>query len=286
MTVGPGTVPVVPATEECWAELSGHRMRYLRAGSGPPVLLIHGLMAYSFSWRFVIPALAPSRTVIAPDMLGTGYSDHPADLEYSIIAGADRLWKFLDALGIDRVDLVGSSLGGGMAVRMTASAPERVNKLVLAAPVNPWSRHGRLIVRLLATRPGGRMFIGILPLIRATSEMWLKRLFGDPKKIPPGTLEGYTAPLMQPSAWNYGLEIMRHWRSDMAQLDRDYNALADKPAMLVWGNRDRAVHLSSAQQILKHMTAARLEVIQGVGHIPYDEAPDDFNLRVTTFLSS
>ena len=284
MNAGPVTPPVFPATEECWAEVAGHRMRYLRAGNGPPILLIHGLMAYSFSWRFAIPALAPFRTVYSPDLLGTGYSDQPSNLDYSIGPAADRLWKFLDQLGVTNVDIVGSSLGGGMAVRMTAAQPERVNKLVLAAPVNPWSRHGRLIVRMLATGPGATTFTAMLPLVRATGTFWLKRLFGDPAKILPGTLEGYTAPLLRPSAWNYGLSIMAHFRRDLEDLALDYAALSEKKVMLVWGTRDRAVFFSSAQEIMKRLPYARLEVMRGVGHIPYDEAPEEFNRLLLDFL--
>jgi len=259
-------------------------MRYLRAGSGPPILLIHGLMAYSFSWRLTIPALASYRTVYAPDLLGMGYSDHPQDMDFSITPSAERLWQFLDLLNITNLDIVGSSLGGGIAVRMAAAQRERVNKLVLAAPVNPWSRHGRLIVRMLATRPGGKMFIAMLPLIRATGEIWLKRLFGDPRRIRPEALDGYTAPLLQPSAWNYGLSVMYKFRQDLAALESDYRALADKPVMLVWGDRDRAVHFSSVKEILKRLPNARLEVLHGVGHIPYEEEPAEFNRLLLDFL--
>ncbi|MGZ4816037.1 MAG: alpha/beta fold hydrolase [Terriglobales bacterium] len=286
MNTGIIAARVVPGAEESWVELDGHRMRYLRAGSGPPILLVHGLMAYSFSWRFTIPALAPFRTVYAPDLLGTGYSDHPADIDYGISAAAERLWKFLDQVDVSTVDIVGSSLGGGIAARMAAAQPERVRKLVLAAPVNPWSRHGRLIVRILATQPGGKMFITMLPLIRATGEIWLKRLFGDPKKILPGTLEGYTAPLLQPTAWNYGLSIMNKFRRDLENLERDYSALASKPVMLIWGDRDRAVRFSSAREIMKRMPKARLELLHGVGHIPYDEAPEEFNRLLLDFLEN
>ena len=64
--------------EECWMDLDGARMRYLRAGSGPPLILLHGLMGYSFSWRYTLPALAPYATAYAPDLLGAGFSDRPS----------------------------------------------------------------------------------------------------------------------------------------------------------------------------------------------------------------
>jgi len=71
--------------EECWMELDGARMRYLRAGSGPALILLHGLLGYSFSWRFTIPALARYATVYAPDMLGAGFSDRPTGLDHSCL---------------------------------------------------------------------------------------------------------------------------------------------------------------------------------------------------------
>src|SRR3954463_4671951 len=141
MTTSP-VPPVVSGSEECSAMVGGHRMRYLRAGSGSPLLLVHGLLGYSFSWRFNVPALSAIRTLYAPDLLGTGFSDRPPDMDCSGRACAKRLLEFMDQVGIESVDLLGTSHGGGIAVLMAAMAPQRVRKLVLAAPVNPWSKHG------------------------------------------------------------------------------------------------------------------------------------------------
>lgn len=286
MNAGPNSAPVVVNTEECWAELAGHRMRYLRAGNGPPVLLIHGLMAYSFSWRHTIPALAPVRAVYAPDMLGTGFSDQPSELDYGLTASAQRLWTFLDQRGVADLDIVGSSLGGGIAVSMTAMAPQRVNKLVLAAPINPWSRHGLWITRVLATRPAAKMFLSSLPLIEATGNFWLKRLYGDPKRVAPGTLEGYALPLANKSAWEYGMAVVKHWRESMSQLEQDYVTIGDKKTLLVWGDRDPAVRPKSALAILARMKNAKLVTMQGIGHIPYDESPAEFNRILMDFLAA
>ena len=286
MTVGPITAPIIPNVEECWAEVAGHRMRYLRAGSGPPILLIHGLMAYSFSWRFVFPALARIRTAFAPDLLGRGYSERPVGFDHGMTPTATYLWKFLDQVGVENVDIVGSSHGGALAVRMAAEHPERVRKLVLAAPVNPWSRHGLWITRILATQPAARFLLAVVPYLHASGNKFLARLFGDPAKIPPGTLEGYMAPLSQPNSWDYALSIMRDWRADLQQLASDYAAINDMPALLAWGDRDPAVHLYSAQEIMKRMPHAQLKIFPGVGHVPYEEAPEDFNRAVVDFLLS
>ena len=90
------------AIEEHWLELADGRMRYLKAGSGPALILIHGLMGYSFSWRFTIPALAPHATVYAIDNLGAGLSIANEGMDCTVRATAERVLQFADALGITR----------------------------------------------------------------------------------------------------------------------------------------------------------------------------------------
>src|SRR5579863_7399309 len=90
--------------EESWMDLDGARMRYLRAGSGPALILVHGLLGYSFSWRYAIPAVAPYATVYAPDMMGAGFSDRPDGLDHSMRGTARRLLRFIKNLGISSFD--------------------------------------------------------------------------------------------------------------------------------------------------------------------------------------
>src|ERR1039458_7256728 len=108
-TLAPG---LSAGVEECWMDLDGARMRYLRAGSGPALVLLHGLLGYSFSWRYTMPALAPYATVYAPDMMGAGFSDRPGGIDHSMRGAAKRLLRFIAALGISSFDLVGTSHGG------------------------------------------------------------------------------------------------------------------------------------------------------------------------------
>ena len=107
--------------------LDGYRMRYLRAGSGPPLLLLHGLLGYSFSWRFTIPALAGKATLYAVDMPGVGFSDRPPNSDGSLRAHAERLVRFLDGVGVASFDLLGTSHGG--AVAMMALVKRRMRAL-------------------------------------------------------------------------------------------------------------------------------------------------------------
>lgn len=93
--------------EECWMDFDGAQMRYLRAGAGPAIILLHGLMGYSFSWRYTMPALAPLRTCYAPDMLGAGFSDRPI-VDHSMRVTGLRLLKFVEGLKLDSFDLLGN----------------------------------------------------------------------------------------------------------------------------------------------------------------------------------
>jgi pimeloyl-ACP methyl ester carboxylesterase len=275
--------PAIPGTTECWATLDGHRLRYLRAGSGPPLLMIHGLLGYSFSWRFNFESLGEIRELIAPDLLGTGFSDRPPRLDCSVEACARRMLQLMDIAGVYSFDLLGTSHGGGVAVMIAALAPERVRKLILVAPVNPWSKHGLWITRVLATPIARTTFRTVAPALRRTNNFWLSRMYGDPKRIAPGTLEGYMQPLLIDGAWDYGLSVVSCWHADLAKLASAY-AQIKQDTLLMWGDRDPAVFVSSAKQVQRVIPHAGLETFPGVGHLPYEEVPADFNRVLLQFL--
>src|SRR3954463_13507678 len=112
MTAISPAAPFISGTTEHYATVDGHRLRYLRSGTGPPLLLVHGLLGYSFSWRFAIPPLSEHATVYAVDMLGVGFSDRPPGLNCCLRASAERLLRFLDSAAIVSCDLLGTSHGG------------------------------------------------------------------------------------------------------------------------------------------------------------------------------
>jgi pimeloyl-ACP methyl ester carboxylesterase len=276
------------AAEERFVTIDGARMRYLQAGSGPPLILLHGLMGYSFSWRFTIPVLSQHATVYAPDQIGTGFSDRPAQLDCRLCAIADRLFKFLDAIGVSSFDLLGTSHGGAvamMAASMLASRPHlHLRKLILVAPVNPWSAHGRCLAPFIGSPLGSTLFLGSVNYMRWTFPYWLARLYGDSKRIPPGTLEGYKAPVSIPGSFEYAVGIVSNWTSDLGELELKIPKLADVPTLLIWGRADPAVYVQSAEELRRHFKRSELVVYPGVGHLPYEEVPEQFNATVLEFL--
>jgi pimeloyl-ACP methyl ester carboxylesterase len=276
------------AAEERFVTIDGARMRYLQAGSGRPLILLHGLMGYSFSWRFTIPALARNATVYAPDQLGTGFSDRPAELDCRLCAMADRLFKFLDAVGVSSFDLLGTSHGGAvamMAASMRATRPDlHLRKLILVAPVNPWSAHGQRLAPFIGSPLGSTLFLRSVNYMSWTFPYWLARLYGDSKRIPPGTLEGYQAPVSIPGSFEYAVGIVSHWTNDLRELEHAIPKLADIPTLLVWGSADPAVYVQSAEQLRRHFKHCEVVVYPGVGHLPYEEAPEQFSATVLEFL--
>ena len=288
-TAGISSSLATPPLDERFADINGARMRYLRAGSGPELVLVHGLMGYSFSWRFTIPALSRHATVYAVDLLGAGFSDRPPGLDRRMRPTAARLLRFLETVGISSFDLLGTSHGGAVAMIAAALArgrPDlRLRKLVLVAPVNPWSRHGRRLAPLVGSRFGSRLFVSAMKHMHWTYPYWLARLYGDPQRIPPGTLEGYVAPTSLPGSFEHGTGIVKHWTQDLKELESVIPSLADIPTLLVWGSRDAAVDPRSAEKLLPHFRQCELVVLPGVGHLPYEEAPDPFNAALLAFLA-
>jgi pimeloyl-ACP methyl ester carboxylesterase len=272
------------STEEHWAQVDGGRMRYLRCGTGPPLVLVHGLLGYSFSWRFAMPEWSQQATVYAVDMLGAGYSDRPTSADYSLRGNAKRLLKFLDEVGVPASDLLGTSHGGAVAMMAAALAPHRIRRLILVAPVNPWSEHGKGLAPLLS----GRVISALLPRLgrhlETARRMVLRRLYGDPSRMHPGTLEGYSAPFSSARAFEQPLAVLRSWNTDLEELESLLPRIADILALLMWGTNDVAVDPASATPLSKCFKNCRLVMLEGVGHIPYEEVPEEFNRIISQFL--
>ena len=276
--------------EECWMDFDGARMRYLRAGSGPPIILLHGLLAYSFSWRYTMPALAPFTTVYAPDMLGAGFSDRPRGLDHSMHATALRVLRFVDQLGLSSFDLLGTSRGGAVALAVAGecvkagSSRRGLRRLVLACPVNPYSSHGTWMAPFFGTTVGAALFrfgAGNMPFL---FPYWHGRLYADRSAIPPGSLEGYKAPLAIPGLFEHGLSIVRTWTADLRELEELLPSLAPVPTLLMWGSKDPAVYASSMEPLARHFENVQMVVFPGIGHLPYEECPEDFNRALIEFL--
>ncbi|HTS34256.1 MAG TPA: alpha/beta hydrolase [Candidatus Solibacter sp.] len=281
-------------------DFDGARMRYLQAGSGPALILLHGLMGYSFSWRYTMPALAPYATVYAPDLLGAGFSDRPRNIDHSVRGTALRVIEFAGRLGLRSFDLLGTSRGGIVATAVAAecfdssdlkpglkpSLKPSVQRLILVCPVNPYSAHGRWLAPFFGSRLGAAVFRSVVLRKPSLYPFFHARLFAERSKIPPGSLEGYQAPLAKPGLFEHALSIAQTWTADLREQEKLLPKLADIPTLLMWGTEDPAVYFSSMRPLAKNFRNLQTAVFPGVGHLPYEECPEEFNQALIRFLTT
>ncbi len=272
--------------EERFFDLDGAAMRYLHAGAGPPLILIHGLMGHSFSWRHAIPVLAEKSEVFAVDLLGTGYSERPAGVDCSLKACAQRLLRFMDAMTASPFDVLGTSHGGGVAMMAAVLAPQRIRRLILVDPINPWSPRGRALAPFLSSPIIAPLFINAARHLPSFQEYYFRRLYGDTRRIQPGTLEGYKKPMELPGSFEYAVSILRTWNRDLQDLEAALPSIANIPTLLIWGDRDAAVAPASAERLKQNFRHSQLVMMPGIGHLPYEESPDEFNRILSEYLFS
>ena len=273
----------LPATREQFTEVEGARMYALAAGTGSPLVLVHGLLGTASCWAPSMRVLARERRVYAVDALGIGRSERVPGLDGSLATSARRLRTWIDREQLDKVDLLGTSHGGAVAMCFAALFPDRVRSLVLHAPANPFCVQSRPQIRF-ANTVLGRRIAALLPsgpsrLHRAA----LTRMYGDPARLRAGSLAEYLGSLRVPGTVEYVLSVLRNWAPDMAALAPVLPRLRRVTSLLLWGSEDRAVSLSSAER-LSHMLRTPLEILPGLGHLPFEEAPELFAERVLAFL--
>ena len=271
--------------EEGFVLVDGKKVHYHRAGNGRPLLLLHGLVGSARNWRQNISFLASHATVFAVDHFNMGESERVPGLDASLAATADRVAACMDALGLAEADIAAHSHGGAVAMMLAARHPDRVRRLILFAPANPFCDLGRQLIRFYQTR-FGVWFARLIPLaprlLKATA---LSRMYGDPSRVEEGALEGYTAGLSVPGTIDHVLQIVHRWSVDMGLLREALPEVAGKPTLLIWGDRDRAVGLSSARELQRILSRASLMVIPGVGHIAFEEMPDICNRAMQDWIS-
>jgi pimeloyl-ACP methyl ester carboxylesterase len=255
------------------------------------VLFVHGLIGYSFSWRHNLEVFSRTRHVYSLDLLGMGQSDRPptGQADFSMAAAATRLLQLLRSLGHAHFDLVATSHGG--AVAMQAAIQDRsspsplIRRLALIAPANPFMTNARLRLAFFRT-PFGRLLLRTLGKHGAGLRgKLMERLYADPSRITPETRIGYAVTLDDPRSYDYALEVVRSWRQDMHRLQDALPSISAIPVLLLWGAEDSAVAADSGLLLSECFRDAEYVLLPGVGHLPYEEAPTEFNRHVLQFLN-
>src|ERR1700676_756380 len=268
--------------------IHGYRRAFLSAGHGPPVLLIHGIGDSSSTWLPVLESFATDHTVIAPDLLGHGLSGKPR-ADYSIAAYANGMRDLLSVLDIDRVTVVGHSLGGGVAAQFAYTFPERCERLVLVG-TGGIARSVSLLLRLAAA-PNADLLMPTFgsPLFKLGSRLAAQvlRILGtDLGRDTEEILKVFDS-LPDAAARRAILRTLRSgvdWRGQViTMLDRAY-LTEGMPTLLVWGAHDAIIPVEHAYLAADAMPGSRLEIFEDAGHFPHHSDPERFVSVIRAFL--
>jgi pimeloyl-ACP methyl ester carboxylesterase len=288
---GSGRAVVVPVTlERHELQLHGHRVSYRTAGSGPALLLLHGIANSSETWERAASLLCERFTVIAPDLLGHGESATPRG-DYSLGAHASGARDIATALGHERVTVVGHSLGGGIAMQFAYQFPERTERLVLVSS-GGLGREVHLLLRA-ASLPGADY---VLPALTSRRLVDFGRGLGDllgrvglqPRGDVSVLARGF-ASLDDAGSRQAFLHTVRAVIEPGGQRVNagDRLALAARmPALIVWGERDSIIPAAHGAAAHAAMPGSRLEVFPDAGHMPHDDDPVRFARVLTEFCET
>lgn len=250
----------------------GQKIHYVEAGSGPTVILLHGLGGSTQVWQLNVAALAEKYHVVVPDQIGFGKSDKPL-VNYRIRTYVDFLDQFCKQLKIERPSLVGNSMGGWIAATFAAAFPDRVDKLVLvdAAGYKP--------PKDLDTRT----FYGLNPTTREGMKVLVAKVFYNKLFLTDAAIDQSIAARL---AAGDGYTINSITESIIRGEDflDDAVKTIKRPTLLIWGRQDGLVPLAEGEHFNKDIAGSKLLVVDQCGHMPQIEKPAEFNAAVLKFL--
>lgn len=256
-----------------YATFNGIQMYYQEAGSGSPLLLVHGWPASSYYWQSVIPLLARHHRVLAVDLKGFGRSDKPLT-GYQISDLADDLAHFLTAVGVDSADVCGHSMGGMIAYAMTLQHPSRVRRLIaVSAPVHgpssvfPYLRVGTL--------PGLRTLAFPLTRVRFMNRL-VSTLFTAGNPIPAEVIEDI-------AKTTYASALQSQMSMQTTDLSTRLSSIRHQ-TLIMYGERDLVITPTQPLMARARIASSRVEVLAGCGHCPSVEQPEPFASLVLAFL--
>ena len=249
-------------------------------GAGAPVLLIHGsgpgVSAWA-NWRLVMPALAQQARVIAPDMVGFGYTERPQGFVYSMDAWVRQAVGLLDALGIERTDLVGNSFGGGLSLALAIAHPERVRRLVLMGSAGvsfPLTEGLDAVWGYTPSVENMRAIMDYFAFDQGLMSDDLARLRFE-ASIRPGFQESFAAMFPAPR---------QRWIEALASAEADIRALPHQ-ALVIHGREDRVIPLATSLTLSSWIQRSQLHVYGQCGHWTQIEHAARFARLVGDFLA-
>jgi pimeloyl-ACP methyl ester carboxylesterase len=283
-------LPSLPPQFEEWEiVLHGRRVIYRVAGSGPPVVLIHGMLNSSSHWQAVAEALAGDYTVVAPDLIGHGDSAAPRG-DYSLGAHAASIRDLLAAIGIDRASIVGHSLGGGVAMQFFYQFPQRVERLVLISS----GGLGREVSPLLRTAalPGmsGLLSLTIHPRLLGALRSSGSRL--RERGVGSGVYLQAIARALRPLENADARQAFLHTLRSVIDMHGQRVSATDRlglleaiPTLIVWGERDRTIPIEHGRLAHAAIPHSFFRTLPRAAHFPHLEDPEGLSAVLREFLA-
>lgn len=261
--------------------VAGHQLRFVRAGRGPSVVLVHGFGSSLYTWKDVIAGLAADHDVVALDLPGFGLSERPADLGIADLPRA--VVGLMDRLEIRSAALVGSSMGGGAVAMVAGQHPERAAALVLvdAAGFRLKPAQQPFFVRAAMSPLAGLLLR--LPGQRLLVELALRDVLREPRLLTDERVAEYLQAARRPGA-------AAAVRSLGASLGDRYSAVQEAlpgvraPTLVVWGRDDDWIPLADAARFVAAIPGARQVTIEGCGHLPQEQRPRELLRALREFL--
>jgi pimeloyl-ACP methyl ester carboxylesterase len=261
-----------------------HVERYGHGGSA--VLLVHGFGTCSFLWRHVAPEIAlANHTAFAADLFGYGESDRPFDADFGITAQAEYLDRALTALRVAKTVVVGIDLGAAITLRLAATRPERVDRMILVNPI-AFDDVPALDVKTLQRNTGkyalrvSRGILGAAPLLKDL----LTDSVADPARMPDKLIGRYLAPYVGREGLNHLLDLARS--IDEEDTDEIELAQLDQPTLIIWGDQDRFVPASTVERLAETIPGSRLTRLSGVARLVPEEAPEALAQLILDFAGA
>jgi pimeloyl-ACP methyl ester carboxylesterase len=272
-----GENPEIGAT----ADANGIKTNYLEAGKGDPVVLIHGsgpgVTSYA-NWRLVLPALAENFRVVAPDMVGFGFSERPANIEYGVQTWADQVVGLMDTLELPTAHLVGNSFGGAIALRVATQHPDRVGKLVLMGSMGVPFPITEGLERVWGYEPSFENMRRVLDVFAYSRELVNDELAEVRYRgsIQPGFQESFAAMFPAPR---------QRWVEAMCTPEDEIRRLPHR-TLIVHGREDQVIPVQTSLRLEELIDNADLSVFSHCGHWSMIERTADFNRSVSAFFSA
>lgn len=275
-----GQGPTLEAlSKQSYKTIYGHKVYYTQDGQGEHVLLLHGIGASHYVWRFLVPEIAKSHTVTAVDLLGFGLSDKPNTFKYDLDSQCDMILEILRELNIQKCTVIGSSMGGTIALRLSQLRPDIFQRIIVMSPAADPRITFFDLNRVSFLSPV------VSPLVKERFVKQIMRLvYAEKKLITDDNIKIYT----EPYASN-PLAIDSFVKSFSLLRDRRVHDELEKiknPVLIIWGKKDRIISSRFATKIQKKIPHSALEIHESGGHHIQEEHPEWVLSKIISFLKN